>query len=469
MSEQDAARRRPRPDARLAGWPNIRGTITYEPLASRSRLAVPSSQVSASTIPSFDPSLLRGLAAPLRAVVALSRRSGGDAFAFESSGFRSPSFQKSFLAKAEELAVLGLILVELDRTGRITELQPAPGYTAGHLRLLRRQAAMWDLERDAVLRQLSNAGVPVLLLKGAALRMTAYRDPAERAFGDIDVMVPAASLEAAVAALAENGYVPESDDRIKLYLEHYHHLILKKAAGFIVEVHWALVPVMSPFRLDAEAFRRDARAIATPGAGEVAVPCAEHMVLHLAQQNMEDGFSQLRRLVDVDRVIASAAEFDWARLDSEAKRMQVQAVLALTLRLAALLLGTTIPRGFIAGLGLSAATLTHLALLDPVGLVLEQRGRQRAVQELLLLWCLPRAATRLRTLMGMASGQQERLWRQLGWYRSGALTKISSLAKLAVYQAALYPTLLFGERAGARRRRNFWGSDFAPLMKSIQP
>lgn len=404
-----------------------------------------------------DP-LVPGLSPPVAAVVALSRRLGADSFPFESSGFGTAPFQEEFLARAIPLSVLGLILVELARAGRLDQLKSVSGFDgAGNLKLLRRQAAMWDLERDQVLARLAQAGVPALLLKGAALRFTAYRDTAERSFGDIDILVPKESLAASVAALAEGGYSADSEERVNLYLEHHHHLILKKSQGFVVEVHWALEPATSPFGLDPAAFLRDARTATTPGGTSVPVPSPEHMVLHLAHQNLEDGFSSLRRLVDVDRVLFTATDFDWARLASEARRMRVQAILALTLRLSEVMLGTTVPAGFIRGLGLSGAARTHLALLDPVGLVMEQRGTRRAVRQLLRLWCLPSLGTRLRTLKLMGTGERDQLWIALTPVRGGIDTRIASLVKLAAYQVVLYPVGLFGLRAGARSRRRFWG------------
>ena len=400
-----------------------------------------------SFLPDVPADLLRGLDAPLAAVVALARRLGADGFPFASSGFDTALFQKALLARAEELSVLGLILVELDRTGRLRGMRSGAGLAADHLRRARRQAAMWDLERDSVLLRLERAGIPVLLLKGAALRVTSYRDSAERAFGDIDVLVPKESLAAAVAALAELGYAPETEDRVRLYLEHYHHLILSKPDGFVVEVHWALVPVMSPLQLDSAAFWRDSRTLNRPGGVRTVVPSAHHMVLHLAQQNMEDGFSQLRRLVDIDRVISATADFDWDRLSIESKRMRVQAVVALALQLAQVLLGTAVPRGFVTGLGISSVARMHLALLDPVALVLERRARRRAVQDLLTVWCLPDFAARMRALKAMWTGDQERLWHRLGWFRNDVGTAIASLLKLAGYQAMLYPTLIVDRKS----------------------
>jgi len=397
-----------------------------------------------------------GISPPQAAVVALSRRLGADNFPFTSSGFQTAPFQEAFLTHARQLSVLGLILVELARSGRIEDLKTVSGVDgAGDLRLLRRQAAMWDLERDAVLGRLSQAGIPAVVLKGAALRLTAYRDAAERAFGDIDVLVPPASLQPALKVLIGVGYRPESEDRTRLYLEHHHHLILTKPEGFVVEIHWALMPPKSPFRLDPVAFLRYARSVTTPGGVRVSVPSPEHMVLHLSQQNQEDGFSQLRRLVDVDRVIAGAPDFDWGLLRTESIRMRVQALVAIALRLSELLLGTPVPEGFLNSLGLSAAARLHLALLDPLGLILERRGQRRAVQDLLLLWSLPDSATRLKILKEMGTGGPV-LRLAPTWIRPRPRVIAAAMFKLAAYQAILYPARALGFSSRSRRARGFW-------------
>lgn len=403
-----------------------------------------------------------GLSATAEAVVALSRRGGADGFPFESSGFRAAPFQGALLARAQQQSVLGLILVELARSGHIDELTSARGFdAAGHLRLRHRQAVMWDLERDAVLARLSWMGILPVLLKGAALRLTAYRDSAERDIADLDLLVSREMLEPAVAALVEGGYEPESEHRVKLCLEHHYHLILKKPEGFVVEVHWALAPATSPYALDHAAFLREARMVTTPRGIRVQVPSPEHMVLHLAQQNLEDGFTLLRRLVDVDRVISSTSGFDWGRLASESKRMRQQGGAALTVQLAKVLLGTTVPRGFIAGLGLSAAARAHLALLDPVGLVLDQRGQRRAIHELLLLWCLPDLRARVRLLKQMGTGEWGRDWRMVAPKGHPAATekRFASLLKLAACQALLYPAGLLRARAGTGRGARFWRAE----------
>jgi len=112
------------------------------------------------------------------ALLALARR---DPPSGAGTGLAGTVYRARFQALAQHHEVFGLALVALERTGQLAALPAAVGAElARSLTMLRRQAALWDLQRDAVIRRLAAAEIPVLLLKGAALRLSAYRDPAER-------------------------------------------------------------------------------------------------------------------------------------------------------------------------------------------------------------------------------------------------------------------------------------------------
>lgn len=401
-----------------------------------------------------------GMSTTASALVALCRRevSLRDVAAAKPE-LREPEFQAGLAALAQRHGLFGLMLDTLARGGGWADLPAdvAEGYR-GALRQLRLQAALWDLERDFVLSLLAAKGIPTVLLKGSALRLMAYPDPVQRPFGDLDVLVPEGATDQAVAVLGEAGYRGDAEQRARLYREHHHHLILRKALGFIVEVHWALEPVRSPFLLDPEAFRRDARTLTTAGGVPVRVPSAEHCVLHLSTQSMEDGFSRLGRLVDLDRIIATAgAEFAWPWLCAEAVRMRVNAVAALSLRLAQLLFATPLPAGVFDALELGGVARANLALLDPIGLVLEQRSqRHGSLSQLLLLWSVSDRRTRLAVLRAMHAGEQD-WFVKLAPAAAGAATGKRRSPAVATLKLALYQLWVYLSAITARRRaRRFW-------------
>ena len=72
-----------------------------------------------------------------------------------------------------------------------------------------------ERQLDQVLEALDGAGVPVVLLKGAALSLSVYPDPALRTMGDLDLWVPRDRLDTARAALNAIGMsrTPKRIDR----------------------------------------------------------------------------------------------------------------------------------------------------------------------------------------------------------------------------------------------------------------
>jgi hypothetical protein len=391
---------------------------------------------------------------PARLLLALCRAAASPRVDELRSELERPGLADALAELAQRHGLFGLVLAALEQAGLLDALpEPAGAHYRQSLRLLRRHAALWDLERDAVLGVLEREGIPAVLLKGAALRLTAYHDPVERAFGDLDLLVAADQVDAAVAALVASGYQGDSEQRSRLYREHHHHLILRKPMGFVVEVHWALEPLRSPFLLDPDAFRAEAQKV-TAGDGLVRVPTSAHSILHLATQNVEDGFSRLGRMVDLDRLVRGAAGLDWSRLAAEAIRMRVQAVVGLSLRLAELLLDTPLPQGWLASLRLGWASRVNLALLDPVTLVLEQRSRRRdSLERLVRLWTIADAPTRWRVFRAFHGGEQD--WAARFLYGDGtkpaAAARLLSTLKLGLYQLGVYGAAL--PRPASRR---FW-------------
>src|SRR5262249_33535971 len=117
------------------------------------------------------------------------------------------------LRLARELGVEGLAISALNKTNLINDL---PTDTAkqlnARLEQLRREAMLWDIERDRIAHTLARHGVTPVLLKGSALRESVYRDATERSMGDVDLLVAPDELDRSIAALRAAGYVPDRED-----------------------------------------------------------------------------------------------------------------------------------------------------------------------------------------------------------------------------------------------------------------
>ncbi len=105
---------------------------------------------------------------------------------------------------ARRIPLAGLLWSRL--TAEQRELLPPSAREAladAHLGLTLRGEALHHLLARYITR-LNEAGIPVLLLKGAALMQTVYADPADRVMRDLDLLVPDEKLEQARAMVAED-------------------------------------------------------------------------------------------------------------------------------------------------------------------------------------------------------------------------------------------------------------------------
>jgi hypothetical protein len=135
----------------------------------------------------------------------------------------------------------------------------------------------------ATLDVLGKAGFPVLLLKGAALGLSAYASFRDRPMGDIDLLLPAEQAGDAFALLLRSGWeraVPA--DQQRFYDGHHHMAPLRdpRYADAVLEVHTQLFPSWSPLELSLDDLWAGARRVQWRGT-EARVPSAEHALLHL--------------------------------------------------------------------------------------------------------------------------------------------------------------------------------------------
>ncbi|HKQ60612.1 MAG TPA: nucleotidyltransferase family protein, partial [Candidatus Polarisedimenticolaceae bacterium] len=259
----------------------------------------------------------------------------------------------------------------------------------------------FELIRDRAITLLDSAGVPSVVLKGAALVATLYPDPVERDLEDLDLLVDPQQVRPAVRALEGGGYVRPGLRELLLFRRDHFHVCLESPEGTSLEVHWALTRPNSPFQLDAAAIARQARWHRPRDGRAFRYPQPEAMLLHLVTQCVQEGFCRLARLVDIDRIVTATPQLDWSALEAAAREGGLVTATSFTLQLAARLLGTPLPERARA-LRPRALVRFHLALLRPVPTLLDQRRREAyADRQLLELWLAPGVRRRLRLLYGL--------------------------------------------------------------------
>jgi hypothetical protein len=123
-------------------------------------------------------------------------------------------------------------------------------------------------------------GVPMVLLKGAAVATTVYQRFADRAMGDLDVLVPADRGAEAFAIARGLGWQLAAEAIAEdAFGGHQHLRPLKDGAGLGVglDLHTHVVRPSAPTPIDGDRFRREA----SPwGRTAAAVPTCEDLLLH---------------------------------------------------------------------------------------------------------------------------------------------------------------------------------------------
>ncbi len=207
--------------------------------------------------------------------------------------------------------------------------------------------AMTESVLEDVVTRLTAGGIPVLLMKGAALAKTVYASFAERPMGDLDLLVPAAEAERGWKALVSSGWRVEFVGQEEFYGRHHHlpGLLDPKGLNLILELHRALLPVGGPFALDEAEIWREARPIRV-GNAEALVPRAEPLLLHLCihfawSHMLSDGLSRAVR--DVGALLAKD-RVDWDRFVELAGLARASSCAYWTLLMAQEIGGAQVPR-----------------------------------------------------------------------------------------------------------------------------
>jgi hypothetical protein len=200
---------------------------------------------------------------------------------------------------------------------------------------------------DQTIAALTNTGIPVLLLKGAALGRTLYRSLPRRPMLDLDLLVPEDKGQAARQVALATDWVPgELELKVAFYEGHYHLAPLHDGRGldFNLEIHTALFPVGHPFNWPAEELWARSRPLAENAAR---IPSIEDLLLHVALHffwSHAAHFGPWRTFRDV-RVIAEDRQLDWDAFVRRARASRGGTAAFWTLRLARLLAGAAIPPG----------------------------------------------------------------------------------------------------------------------------
>ncbi|MCP4359245.1 MAG: nucleotidyltransferase family protein [Chloroflexi bacterium] len=197
----------------------------------------------------------------------------------------------------------------------------------------------------------SEAGLPFVLLKGAALGQSVYDDPVLRPMSDIDIWLRDEDMAPAVATMLSLGYRSNEKDERPLRLQH----LAKGEIQFtrsdwnwgLVELHWSPFPgwwLQRTAVVDEVAIWSRIEPIVPQSddwRGQAYQLSPEDMVIHVAVHlavNHQFGMATLRSLLDI-AFIAKSRSVNWPVVVERAKLWRLAATVYTTLDLLDKLIG----------------------------------------------------------------------------------------------------------------------------------
>ena len=193
-----------------------------------------------------------------------------------------------------------------------------------------------ESETYQFVKVLADAGLEVILLKGAYLRHCLYDDPVCRPMNDLDVLISPTDLERARTALEKQGYAlrPRDLDLRPGFGARFGWVAsLQPPAGgnLFIDVHWAIQEVGTFYRLPYGPLRARARA-RDLGDVPALVLAPEHVLLHLCLHTFDElENAPLLKLCDLERALRHFP-LDWDLFLDDAARFRIEAPVLWILR-----------------------------------------------------------------------------------------------------------------------------------------
>jgi hypothetical protein len=256
----------------------------------------------------------------------------------------------ALVRQARRTNLLARVALVFDELGLLPRVPAAPRVHLEAARTLARaQADAVRREVSYIDRALAAAGVPIVLLKGAAYLIAGLSAARGRVFSDIDILVPHGALASVEAALMLGGWATGKTTAYdqRYYRRWMHELppLRHISRQTWLDVHHAILPITARLKPDSAKLLAASRPVA--GEPRLRVLAPIDMVLHSATHLFcnEDVGNSLRDLVDLDsllREFASVEDF-WPRLTVRARELDLTRPLYYALRYAVRILGTPIP------------------------------------------------------------------------------------------------------------------------------
>lgn len=278
---------------------------------------------------------------------------------------REPLARRDLASKAGALgaadwSALADLAIDLHRVGprlwRALESaarEAVPADVAARLSAEARRAALHALAAKAETARaaaaLNRAGVEPTLLKGWALEADLFGEIGRRVTRDLDLLVRAEELPAAVATLRDAGYACAltgkfgSSQYLASFMRFSHHVVfVRPQSRIMIELHAR--PFRNEHLLPADTLESEPRILKTvDGAAQYRVPTPRWNFVYLALHGFRHRWERAKWLVDLPPLLHRLSPADWRWVETQAERLAVAPALGIALVLARDFLGAEIP------------------------------------------------------------------------------------------------------------------------------
>jgi hypothetical protein len=187
-------------------------------------------------------------------------------------------------------------------------------------------------------------GVRVAAFKGAALAVALHRDLAAREYNDIDLIVPAADVDAAEDVLHTLGYRSAQGDRRfrRAFLSHQRQYAFVHADRATIDLHWDFTADHVPFPLGAGETWTSLEEIMI-GHHRLAAIGGADLALLLAGHGTKEGWRSLGWVCDFALLLRDRHDLDWTTIHRRARARGCGDCVLLACAMAERLLAVAVP------------------------------------------------------------------------------------------------------------------------------
>ncbi|MFD0829857.1 nucleotidyltransferase domain-containing protein [Neobacillus sp. M.A.Huq-85] len=198
-------------------------------------------------------------------------------------------------------------------------------------------------EMEQLAKLFNSNAIKAIFLKGPILGKEIYGDVSLRTCGDIDLLISLENLETMHKLLAANGYV--KDDYIQSVLEdwkwrHHHLTYYHETKKIKVEIHWRLNPGPGKEPSFKELWGRKRESLLSNN--PIYFLGREDLFLFLVSHGGRHGWSRLRWLIDIQRMIEQGIE--WKEIQSLMKKHNNVHIIGQSIILTSQLLNTKVTK-----------------------------------------------------------------------------------------------------------------------------